>query len=182
MNSYIPLDLKAFLNNRGCTLLSENHLGALSLMGASFPAEEFPFDKPLTFYDIPFELKQAETGDNIECTEQIISFAPCMMKGLHILGTSSNTDLFDDILFFHKGVVVHRSKLYLSSFSSLVPAFSDRLALTLSYLHTRTGRYDHIKPKLWYYSLKFPSPQTVESFQFADNPSMHVFAMTIETA
>lgn len=180
MEAYVMLDLKAFVNNRGCTPLDAKHLGALSIGGASFPSEEFPFGKPLLIDSIPFQFSQTETSDNMECVEQTISFPPCLLKRLYVLGASSNTDLFDTLCFLHKGTVVYQSRLYLSSFSSSQPAFTDRVALTLDYIHTRMGRYDHIKPHLWYSSLTLSQAQLVDSLQFEDNPSMHVFALTIE--
>jgi hypothetical protein len=182
MGTYVMLDLKAFLNNRGCTLLSENHLGSLSLGGSSLPTEEFPFGKTLTVDTVPFAFAQTETGnDNMECTEQTIPLSPCVVKQLHVLGTSSNTDLFDSVSFLYKGTIVHQGRLYLSSFTSSEPAFTDRSVLTFSALHTRAGRYDHIKPHLWYCSLPLAQPQIVDSLQFEDNPSMHIFALTIES-
>lgn len=182
MVTYVMLDLKAFLNSRGCTPLRENHLGCLSLGGSSFPAEEFPFGKTLTVDTVPFVFGQTETDDdNMECTEQTVPFSPCVVKQLHVLGTSSNADLFDTVSFLYQGAIIHQGRLCLSSFMSSEPAFTDRPVLAFSALHTHAGRYDHIKPRLWYCSLPLAQPQLVDSLQFEDNPSMHVFALTIES-
>lgn len=180
MGSFITLDLQAFFNNRGCTHLDEKHLGNLSLGGGSLPSEELSFGEPLVIDGVPFVCNQNEAGDNIECAEQTITFPPHRVKRLHVLGTSSNTDLFDYISFLYEGAVIHRDRFYLSGFSSTQSAFSDHLALVFSCLHTRAGRYEHLKPHVWYYTLVLPQLLSVDSLRFEDNPSMHVFALTIE--
>ncbi|AKF95959.1 hypothetical protein [Brevibacillus laterosporus] len=181
MNNYVCLNIQSFINNRGATSSNNYQQGELSLGKSSLPEEEFPKDLRFTFNNVPFQFYRSEQGDNIEMEGQTLEFSPLSASKVHFLGVSSNGDMFDNIYFLNNTEVIHTGKLYLSDFVSELPAFQDQCALCFSYLNTRGGKRDHIKPKLWYSYIELPQLKTINKIRLEDNPFIHIFAITFES-
>ncbi|MFB7120719.1 hypothetical protein ACWOMK_28970 [Bacillus thuringiensis] len=178
MDNFHCLDIKNFLNNKGSTQNSDFKKGALSMNGSSLPRELLPNNDYFYFNGIPFVFYFENNGDNIEMEGQTLEFADYFVNEAHFIGVSCNGDLMDDIHFLLDDKIVQTSKIYFSDLISEAPAFNDQCALKFPFLNTITGPKKHLKPKLWYCSIKFPKTFKVNGIKFEDNPFMHLFSVT----
>ncbi|MBG9941026.1 hypothetical protein ABE237_21470 [Brevibacillus formosus] len=181
MSNYYYVDLTSYLNNRGFTTDRDYYRGFLSLGESSLPEEQVNFDKVYFCNDVPFRLCKNENFDNMATEGQRIDFPVLKVKKIHFLGVSNNGDLFDFLYFMFNSTCAYRTKLCFSDFISSEPAFGDQIAINFTYMNTRSGRLDHYKPNIWYYPITLEKNAEINGIEFEDNPSMHVFAITIET-
>ncbi|ATF15815.1 hypothetical protein A616_28850 [Brevibacillus brevis X23] len=180
IKKYKSLDLCSYFNNRGLTSDADYKLGFLSLGNTSLPVEQVSFANDFIYDGIPFRFNKNETGDNIELAGQLVNFPSMYIKKLHFLGVSNNGDFFDDLHFMNDKQCVGTKRLYLSNFLNTHPSFDDKSAITFTYANTRGGKRDHYKPNIWYYSIDLEEPLFFNGIKFEDNPSMHIFAITVE--
>lgn len=177
---YHIFDISPYINNRGFTTHETYKDGFLSLGQSSLPAEQVTFDSIFYINNVPFVFKKNHIGDNIEMEGQLLKFSVLKVKNIHILGVSSNGDLYDSINLLYDEQLVERVKVYLSDFLSPQPYFEDQLALSFTHLNTRVGIKEHYKPNMWYYNVKLPAIPKINGIKLEDNPSMHIFAITFE--
>ncbi|SDW03574.1 hypothetical protein SAMN05444487_101145 [Marininema mesophilum] len=183
MRQCTPLDITPYINNRGITQANiDHHLGFISVGGCSFPLEEVPIETGLICEEIPFLFSRTDEGDNIELEGQTLSFAQVLAGQVHILGVSTNGNFFDRVQFFREGKLVRVSRLALTNFIEREPFFpQNRVALQFTHVNTRVGPKDTFKPILWHTSLDLEGEFSIDTICFEDNPSMHIFAITIES-
>ncbi|GMX63799.1 hypothetical protein Elgi_03530 [Paenibacillus elgii] len=183
MRFFHAMDLRPYFNNRGFTYESRCEEGRLTMGSSSFPAESIRFGRMYRFDGIPFRYQTSEDGDNIETSGQTVAlpWMPGTLDCVHALGVSANGDSFDRVSFVAGDRLLHTARLALTDFVSDRPAFGDRLAMTLPYMHMVSGRYAHVRPNLWLCSIPYPGEVgAARALVFEDNPSMHIFAMTLE--
>ncbi|MGE6631480.1 hypothetical protein [Bacillus sp. NPDC077027] len=182
MGIYQTINLEPYVNNRGMTYEKDYQKGKLTLGNASFPAELLLKEQEPVIHGIPFEFIYINKGDNIELEGQSIQLGQIKAEALHIVGCACNGNLYEDVTFLLNGHPVHQSRLSLTDVIEQEPAFSDRLALSFNYIHTVTGINRHLGSRLWHDTLSLPKGTLFDEIQFEDNPSMHIFAMTLEMA
>jgi hypothetical protein len=57
--------------------------------------------------------------------------------------------------------------------------FNDKRAMQLRYLNSYSGRYDGIQPTIWYNRFDLGEASEMNQLEFEDNPSIHIFAITL---
>ncbi|MGA5691404.1 hypothetical protein [Cytobacillus pseudoceanisediminis] len=178
MHQFHCLNLTSFVNNRGITKDNEYELGSLSIGNSSFPESGVDWEKTFWFNQIPFKFSKTDYYDNLELIGQTIPFEEMKVRTIHFLGVSSNGDFSEEISFYHKSKLVFKDRLYLSDFLSKKPMFSDQCAIKFEYLHSPSGRYKHVEPRLWYNTIHFDDFYHIDSITLEDNPFIHIFAIT----
>lgn len=180
MKTYQPLTLNDYVNNRGITYQNEYENGQLTIGGASLPAELIMNVKNAAVEGIPFQFIYQGQGDNIELEGQSIHLPTLEAEALHVVGCSSNGNLYEEITLLREGNVVCESRLSLTDVIEREPAFNDRVAYAFDYIHTVAGINHHLTSSLWLDSLTFSQKVVFDEIRFQDNPFMHIFAMTIQ--
>ncbi|MFJ1121942.1 MULTISPECIES: hypothetical protein [Bacillus cereus group] len=178
--NYIKLDFRQQFNNQGFTKTGLEAEGALSFGGSSLPAEYCP--KGLFEMEgVPYELFVDEpNGDNIELEGQTIFFGKNMYKKIHILGASNNGDFYESIQLVNDDQFIASYRVHLTDFVSREPKFGNRLAVEFPYINNKIGELKQFIPKIWCDSITFDQPLEFNCIKFGDNPSMHIFSITLE--
>lgn len=180
MKTYQPLTLNDYVNNRGITYQNEYEKGQLTIGGASLPAELVMSVKDSFVEGIPFQFIYQDQGDNIELEGQSIHLPTFEAEALHVVGCSSNGNLYEELTLLREGTVVWESRLSLTDVIEREPAFNDRVAYAFDYIHTVAGINHHLTSSLWIDSLSFSQKIVFDEIRFQDNPFMHIFAMTFQ--
>lgn len=180
MRSFHCLDLSSMLNHKACTTPEQKGIGGLTVVGSSIPESYLPFDQPFQYDSIPFIMMKQEMLDNIELSGQRLELPRMRALQLHVIGTSSETDMCEPIQFEFERRHVHSELLELGCFSSSHSVRNNECIIQAPYLHTRTNINERIQPKLWYTSLPLPRSVEINSILLGDNPCMHIFSLTIE--
>lgn len=180
MKTYQTLSLHDYVNNRGITYQNEYDKGQLTIGGASLPAELIMSVQDPIIEGIPFQFIYQDQGDNIELEGQSLRFPPLEAEALHVVGCSSNGNLYEEISLLREGHVVCETRLSLTDVIEREPAFHDRAAYAFDYIHTVSGINHHLTSNLWLDSLTFSQKVVFDEIRFQDNPFMHIFAMTIQ--
>lgn len=179
-NSYFCLDLSSYFNNKGITSESNMKEGMLSLGYSSFPEKGFPNKEVFYYKNVPFKLAKDSFYDNVELSEQIIEFPQKQVESVYVLGVANNGDFFEKITFLCNGERVEDGDLHFTDFMSTYPVFNNELVYRADYLHTVTGKYTYVKPILWYDAIHLQDKKNIDAIQVEDNPSMHIFAITLK--
>ncbi|MFP3419018.1 hypothetical protein R0K30_03690 [Bacillus sp. SIMBA_154] len=180
MKTYQTISLDDYVNNRGITHQNEYDKGQLTIGGASLPAELVMNLQHHLVEGIPFQFIYKDQGDNIELEGQSIHLPLLEAEALHVIGCSSNGNLYENISFLREGKVVYESRLSLTDVIEQEPAFNDRAAYAFDYIHTVAGINHHLTSRLWLNSLSLSHKVVFDEIRFQDNPFMHIFAMTIQ--
>jgi hypothetical protein len=173
-NMYIDVKIGKFLNNKGVTDFKDREDGFLAFGGYSLPKECFPLNQQKYF---KFHIQ--DEFDNMELEEQELNVPSECYTRLLLVGCSNNGDFFEDIYFYRNDQKVATKRLYFPDMLT-IDAISDcEIFFTFPYIHTPNGRVEHLKPKLWLQTLEFETPIVFNTIKFGDNPSIHLFALTL---
>lgn len=179
-NCYYMLDLKSIFNNKGFTKIGYESEGAFALGGSTYPAEKRP---PQEFIseDIPFIITENDQGyDNFELERQEIKIKSGNYTKIYFLGASNNGDFYETVNFLSSGKIISSKKIYFTDFINDEPMFDNSLAFEFPYVHTRVGILENFKPKIWSFCLLLNEDKKIDTIKFGDNPSIHIFSITLE--
>ncbi|WP_214482981.1 hypothetical protein [Bacillus sp. SM2101] len=175
------ISLQRYFNNRGVTTEQEFKQGELSLAFSSFPQKYIPFNRSFTHSDIPFMFSKNNHRDNVEMCGQTIDLGEMYnINKIHFLGTSNNGDFSEDVHLYEDTSHVISKPLGFTDFIEPQPKFNEDVAIQAPYLHTRHGIKNIYFPIIWYNSINFNKSARANKLMFEDNPSIHIFCITIE--
>jgi len=181
MQIYTPLNIEKFFNNRGFTSKNDIAKGNLTLGNSSFPLDKFPLENPIIYKGIPFCFYHNLYGDNIELSGQKITFPSLNSNKLHIIGNSSNGNLSDYIYILNQNNIMSKVKIKLTCLTETTPFFNNECFWKFDYLHNPLEGSNINSGVLWYVSIDIKDVINFDSFEFPDNPFIHIFAITVES-
>jgi hypothetical protein len=170
---YIQLDIKEQLNSRGITTFAEREKGYLAFGGYSFPKEHFPK------YDTDVFSFHFDENDNMELEEQRLSVPVMSYKKAILIGCSNNGDFFEDISFYNREELVDTKRVVFPDILSNEPEEGPKVFGRFPYIHTKTTKVDYLQPSLWINTIEWTEEMVFDHIQFGDNPSIHLFAITL---
>ena len=177
--------LAAAYDNTGITDDANPSAGAFASSGKTFSAQALATagiaGGPVSFGGASFAWP-ATTGqpDNVEANGQVIA-ASGSGNALSFLGASTNgTQGGTGTIYFTDGT----SEPFQLSFSDWwVPASTDQIVATATYINQPTGRFDHAA-SVYFASVPLPAGKSVAAVALpttgtSPNPGLHVFAMAV---
>ncbi|BFH10903.1 hypothetical protein WJ0W_006740 [Paenibacillus melissococcoides] len=178
---YYNIDLTDFYSNKGISHLEEIEVANFTGMGSSYPAEQLPtLDRIVTVHDIPFYLSSG-TFDNMELNEQVISVPLQTYIKIHILGAADNGSYSCPLQL--KGTNEMQSvHLKLTDWTKASPTYQELIAFQCEGIHSSTqgGLVKGLRSTIWYQVINISGGGDFNQISFVDNPSMHIFAITLE--
>ncbi|MFD1447630.1 hypothetical protein [Oceanobacillus profundus] len=178
---YKIINLHYWFNNKGFTNEDDLEKGELSLSFSSLPQKLINFNKNIIYKGIPFKFSQNNSGDNVEMTGQRIYFGETWdIQKIHVLGTSNNGSFCEEVHIYNDFKPLASKSICFSDFIQPFPQFDEEIVIKFPYTHTQNGINDNFSPIIWYTSIDFDKPIQANNLLFEDNPSMHIFCMTIE--
>lgn len=178
--TYHCLDLSDILNHRACSLQDSEEGGYLTISGSSIPEEYMPFNQVFEYNSIPFFMAKQSTWDNVELAGQRVFLPETEVSAIHIIGTSSITDMKEDIEIIYKNTTIHIAPLNLSYFGTDPFNCDNECFIQIPFLYSRTKVNSKIQPCIWYTKLSLPTPSLIDSILLGDNPCVHIFSITVE--
>lgn len=176
----VPLD--AHLNAHAATWNDERAAATLNAWGNTFPAEELPFGETVELGGIPYRLPRKRRGgfDHVEALGQRIAL------------TSADVDAIAVLCFGEMGDQRLRATLHGSGGSAplqiiapgwLVPhdVVPGPGALACRHLHYGGYELDLLRPSAWSVRHALPRAMRVDRLELAEQPLVHVFAITLHT-
>ncbi|MFB0846517.1 hypothetical protein [Paenibacillus oleatilyticus] len=181
-NLFHCLDLSDTLNHRACATKNGNERAYLTLSGSAIPEEYIPFNQAFQFDTIPFIMFKNDIWDNIEMVGQRVYFSTVRASSIHFIGTSTETDMTDNVILELDEQPVYSTSLNLRYFASdPEPVFmNNRCVIQAPYIYSGTKINSIVKPSLWYTCISIQEPLEINSVVLADNPCMHIFSITVE--
>lgn len=182
--NYSVIDLSKYFNNTGLATEDTYERASLTFAGSSIPKEDLPINKVFKFKGVPFILKTTNKGDNIEFVGQNIVL-DSIYKGTHIkiLGLSVYGNFYDYITLYNKGELKKKVKVCLSDCVAEEPSFGNIEVFKSSYMFVKNKKPPKNMlsfAKIWMDTIPFDSEISFDEIQFEDNPSMHIFSLTLQ--
>jgi hypothetical protein len=185
------VELSPYFNNDGISYRHNRMDGDLDGEGMTFPAEELPESCAIvTLCGIDFFFPDKRDGalNNLFLEGQLIAIPPNQYSVLHVLGVSEGGSFEDKIAFQYTDGGEERVMLGLTN--CRLPwgevKFGEQRPLLFAEMHFPPGDWhtssDHPTCGLWLQSLAIDSARKLRAIQLADNPAMHLFAMTLQRA
>jgi hypothetical protein len=183
MPGVLPVDLRAYFDNRGITGREELSEGEFNIWFNSFPAEELPEPgKTATVGAVPFlfPAPRAEDGkDNIRCSGQRIAVLPGHYDWLYLLAAAERRS--EDIVHLHYADgSVDPEWLRVSDFWAETPAhFGELASLRCTCLHYPRHVMHKMGPVIWRTRVPVPRETELAAVHLPDNPAIHIFALSL---
>jgi len=177
---YNCLDLSNILNHKACSLKDSEEGGYLTISGSSIPEEYMPFNKVFEYNTIPFYLGKQSNWDNLELSGQRVFLSDTEASAIHVIGTSSMTDMEEEIEIYYKDTTIHTAPLKLSYFGTDPSKTDNECFIQIPFLYSGTKVNSKIQPCIWYTKLSLPVPSLIDSILLGENPCMHIFSITVE--
>ena len=201
---HAPLDLSPHVNNAGTAPAGRPATGGLDGMGTAFCAESLPAPGATIFSEgIPFVLAGRNPGskDNIACEAQEIPLPSGVWRALHVLGLCDWRAFEEPLRLKAADGACAETRIGLSDapryqglqygerVALLCPLITPDSSVPLSSLigipppeagcETRETR---VEAGIWHQVIHLPGPRPLSALLLPDNPSMHLFALTLAAA
>ncbi len=201
---HAPLDLSSHFNNGGIAPAGRPEDGGLDGMGTAFRAESLPAPgATIVSRGIPFVLAGRTRGskDNIACESQVIPLPPGPWGVLHVLGMCDWRAFEEPLRLKAADGTLAETRLGLSDaprygglqygegMALCCPLTTPDTSVPLSSLigssppeagcETEETR---IEAGIWHQGIDLPGPRPLSALLLPDNPSMHLFALTLAAA
>ncbi|WP_394823049.1 hypothetical protein [Pendulispora albinea] len=177
----VPVEVGAWLDDRGITSERELAQGALNLWGNSFPAEDLP--PPGASFDlgaIAFRLTRHGHADHFRCARQLVSIPKGRYDWIYLLAAAERRTEDHVWLHFADGNL-DREWLRVDDFwPETPPRFGPPGAegLRCQALHYPRHVQKGHAPTLWRHRIPVTRESPLAALRFPDNPAIHVFAIT----
>ncbi len=184
VGNFALLKLTALLNNNG--IVGEREKGNFDnpdgVIGAAYSREELEkrMKNGYLYYEgVPFIVRENDSGnDNIVCFgQEIILKTPLKVNRIYILGSSDHGDYSSKMILKTKTGNLEM-KLAFSDWCGS-PVFEESVAVQIPYRYVASGERQFIKPKMFVQVLDL-SGSELESIELPVQPTMHIFAITLE--
>ncbi|WP_128895291.1 hypothetical protein [Longirhabdus pacifica] len=177
---YKYVELSNFVNNKGITTASSAKKSSFAFGGwYSLPREHFSKEMTLK-EDIPFQFHLEENADNMELEGQSILVETSHYDTLYILGASNNGNFYESLSFFQDDKLCYTVPIYFPDLTSNIPIHHEKIAMTIPFMHNQFGDVHHSKAYLWLNTVSLEDCNRWNTIKFPDNPSIHIFAMTLK--
>lgn len=177
---YYIVNLTQYFCNKGISHVGDAHLANFTGMGSSYPAEQLPkSNQEILIQGVPFLFPPiwSEHFDNIELNGLTVGVQLRRYRKIHVLGASENGS-------FRCPVCLSRTNeerivtLGLTDWTKGKPTYEEEYAFLCQGMHTSSGSIvNNLTCAIWHQQIggfKF------NHMEFIDNPSMHIFAITLE--
>jgi hypothetical protein len=188
LEKFILVELAKYFNNNGFSYkhyyeVGENGDFSYTGLESTFPSEELPIgDSIITVNNIPFYFPSKDKGvlNNLEFNEQEITILKGNYSYMHVLGCC-DMDNHKEKVYFLSDDKVYEKNLNLSEWLTEKPEFGESAAVKCTKVYSVKGEVDRFNPTIWYQRVDLRNiEQSIKSIKLRNNPSMHVFSMTLE--
>lgn len=186
------IELSKYFNNDGISFDTDRSDGDFDSWGKTYPAEELPgSNERFISNGVMFVFPAKEDGkqNNIALSGENVKVPENTYDYLYVLGASEMGSFQDNLILEYEDHALDKGKLALSDFFCQSPLFDDKKAIECSHYHEPTGdvfwyeslfqKRERIQPAIWFQAMKCDSRKRLKNIQFPDNPSMHVFCLTL---
>jgi len=192
MPVFIPLDLQPLFDNDGISWDADLGNGDFDGEGGTYPAEDLPPSNTLVeFQGIPFFFPDKEDGarNNVALEGQRLAVPVGGYRALHLLGAADSGSFAEWLEVEELAGGRERYCLGLSSWHGFEgPVFNERLGITCSGFHSGDLGNTHTDGRvqrevwMWVQAIRLEESRPIQALVFPDNPCMHLFAATLESA
>ncbi|MCY3736394.1 MAG: hypothetical protein OXG13_08360 [Gemmatimonadaceae bacterium] len=199
----VPLDLSSHFNNAGIAPDGRPPEGGLDGMGTAFRSQSLPAPGgTILSQGIPFLFPdRRDSKDNISCEAQVIPLPPSTWTTLHVLGMCDWRAFEEPLRLKASDGTWAETRLGLSdatrygglqygesaalSCPLLTPDTSIPLSSLIGSSPPEAGcetEETRIEAGIWHQVIGLPAPRPLSALLLPDNPSMHLFALTLAAA
>ena len=185
------IDLSSYFNNDGISYDANRSDGDFNGQGFTFPAEELPESNAiLTVHGITFLFPDKSDGanNNLILEGQSIPVPVNTYSGIYILGVSECGNLEEEVILQFAGGDCENVALGLTASmpSGGMLCFGEKEAIRCTGYHTPEvdahSSRGNIDSGIWLQVIGVDPGKELKAIQLGDNPSMHLFAMTLRLA
>ena len=185
------IDLSPYFNNDGISYDTNRSDGDFDGHGMTFPAEELPeSDAIITLYGIDFLFPDKSDGakNNLTLEGQTIAVLMNKYSDIYILGASEWGSFEEEVTLQYADGDCEKALLGLTNcnihFGMLRFGEKEAIKCTGSHflhadMHSSRG---NTNCGIWLQVLRANPRKELKAIQLGDNPSMHIFAMTLRLA
>ena len=200
----VPLDLSCHFNNGGIAADGRPAEGGLDGLGTAFRSQSLPAPGgTILSQGTPFLFPGATPGskDNIACEAQVIPLPSGVWGALHVLGMCDWRAFEEPLRLQASDGTLAETRLGLSdaprygglqygesaalSCPLMTPDTSVPLSSLIGSLPPEAGcetEETRIEAGIWHQVIDLPGPRPLTALLLPDNPSMHLFALTLAAA
>ena len=199
----VPLDLSCHFNNAGIAPDGRPPGGGLDGMGTAFRAQSLPApDGRILSLGTPFLFPgRRESKDNIACEAQEIPLPPGPWPALHVLGMCDWRAFEEPLRLMAPDGTWVETRLGLSDATRYQGLqYGERVALSCVLMTPDTSiplssligtpppgagyerKETRIEAGIWHQVIDLHGPRPLAAIVLPDNPSMHLFALTLAAA
>lgn len=172
----------------GCTgIVAPNALdtGAFNVWSNTFPADELPpAGGEVRVHGLPFAFPATDAAghDHLRCARQLIEVPAGRYDWIHILAAAErHTE--DQVLLSYVDGTIDPEWLRVSDFwPETASRFGESAAFTCSALQYPRHIQHNMPPTIWRQRIAVPRESDLAGIRLPDNPAIHIFAMTLQSA
>ncbi|MEC2074266.1 hypothetical protein [Alkalihalophilus marmarensis] len=186
--SFKILNIDKFFNNNAFSykeFYESQENGDFNYLGleSCYPSEDLPEGNKIYYsHQIPFFFPSKDKSEmnNFELSEQNIGFTEDKYKKIHILG-SSDLDNNVEKVQIHTINKKYERQLGFTNWLSNIPLYNEYEAVKCSKAFTINGEYHNFNPKIWHQVIDISDiNDRINKISFRNNPSVHIFCITLE--
>ncbi|MBG9754185.1 hypothetical protein J2B92_11540 [Lysinibacillus sphaericus] len=182
MKSYKLIELNQTYNNNGFGYKAGIR-GDFSAKGvnAVFPSEELPeSDSVIILNDIPFTFpsKEENVKNNFELNNQEIKIPLKKYDKIHFL-CAADTGSFLEKIKIGNDAEEYEIRAGFTNWTEIEPSFSEKIAIRTHKGYSGNKELD-VNLTIWHQSINISKYNLIDSIRFRDNPSVHIFSITLE--
>lgn len=185
MSKFSKLDLTELFNNNGFN--NDNGYRAdftcKGLFGR-YPQEELPDGLNEVYVkETPFKFPNQEIEfNNMELRGQKIHFKSNKYNKIHLLCAADTGSFEEKIkLYCSKNIEIATKSFGVTDWMAPTPYYNDEMAFRFSKSYSIRGIEENFKPSIWYQVIPLSGLESeISSIEFRDNPSVHIFSVTLE--
>jgi hypothetical protein len=184
MVGYTKVDLREWFTGKSFAY-EHNYLSCdFSGFGSSYPAEDLPNSNQIVFIqDVPFLFpeKNDDSFNNLEFNNQTINVDIHNCSKIHILGACDNGSFKECVTLANKNEE-RKYEIGLTDWTNKNPYFNNIIAFRCKGSYSaRLGFNENMSTTIWYTNVNLNEKLfDINSITFSDNPSIHIFAITLE--
>lgn len=182
MGKYEMINLEELFNNKGISRMNNPQDANFTGFGSSYISENLQSSRSvLELYGVPFLFpnKDPLVVDNLEFMNQEIQIKEAYYSNIHVLGAADNGSFIEPIKLV--GNDIKEVKIGLTDWIESSPKFNNKKGIICEGINSNKSGYTRtVKTNIWYSVVGIPSNSLFKSILLVDNPSMHIFSLTLE--
>lgn len=188
MNKYEVINLYEFYNNNAFSYKEYYESGdngdfTYSGLQPCYPSEDLPEgDAKLYLNMIPFIFpsKCKNKDNNFELANQHIYIKNNKYSKIHLLG-SADLDNHRELISFYSHNNIYVREFGLTNWLVESQVYNEKVGIQCPKAYSLKGVHNNFKPTIWHQVIDINDiKEPINKISFRDNPSVHIFCITLE--